>query len=75
MSLNIPAGTQNADKLRIRGKGVENVQTKKKGDMYIITKIMIPEKLTRTQKVLVEELNDTDLETNTEFKKFKKFLK
>ena len=33
VSLNIPAGSQNADKLRIRGKGVENVQTKKKGDM------------------------------------------
>ena len=75
VSLNIPAGTQNADKLRLRGKGVENVQTKKKGDMYIIAKVLIPEKLTRTQKDLIDKLNDTDLETNTEFKKYKKFLK
>lgn len=75
VTLSIPAGTQNADKLRIRSKGVENVQTKKKGDMYIITKVIIPEKLTREQKKLFEELNDTTLDNTQEFKKIKKFLK
>ena len=75
VELTIPAGSQNADKLRIRSKGVENVNSKRKGDMYIILKVMIPEKLTRTQKELISELNKTDLETNTEFKKYKKFLK
>lgn len=75
VTLNIPAGTQNADKLRIKGKGIENVQTKKKGDMYIITKIIIPEKLTKEQKKLFEELNETSLDNSQEFKKIKKFLK
>lgn len=75
VTLNIPSGTQNADKLRIRGKGVENVQTKRKGDMYIITKIIIPEKLTRDQKKLFEELNKTTLDNSSEFRKYKKFLK
>jgi len=75
VTLNIPAGTQNADKLRIKSKGVENVQTKKKGDMYIITKVVIPEKLTREQKKLFEELNETTLDNTQEFKKYKKFLK
>lgn len=75
VTLNIPAGTQNGEKLRIRGKGVENVQTKRKGDMYIVTKIIIPEKLTREQKRLFEELDDTTLDSSNEFKKYRKHLK
>ena len=47
VDLTIPAGTQNGEKMRLRGKGIENVSTKRKGDMYVITRIIIPEKLTR----------------------------
>lgn len=75
VTLNIPSSTQNADKLRIKGKGIENVQTKKKGDMYIVTKVIIPEKLTREQKKIFEELSKTTLDNSPEFKKIKKFLK
>ena len=75
VELTIPAGTQNGEKMRLRGKGVENVNTKRKGDMYVITKVIIPEKLTRDQKKLFEELSMTDLENNKYFKSYKNSLK
>ena len=74
VTISIPSGTQNGDKLRLKGKGIENVQTKRNGDMFVITKVMIPEKLTRDQKKLFDELDDTNLESNSEFKKYKKYL-
>ena len=50
------------------------VSSKKKGDMFVIAKVMIPEKLTRDQKKLFEELKNTSLDTNPEFKKYYKYL-
>ena len=74
VSMSIPEGSQNNDKLRLRGKGIENVMSKRKGDMYIVLKIIIPEKLSRDQKSLFNELSKTDLENNSIFKKYKKYL-
>ena len=61
--------------MRLRGKGVENVNSKRKGDMYVITKVIIPEKLTREQKKLFEELNETTLDNSKEFKIYKNCIK
>ena len=72
--IQIDAGTQNDTKLRIKGKGVSSQRTTKKGDMYVIVKIMIPEKLDKTQKELFKELSETNLETNDEFKSLKKYI-
>lgn len=75
VDLTIPAGTQNGEKMRLRGKGIENVSTKRKGDMYVITKVIIPEKLTRDQKKLFESLSETDLENSKYFKSYKNCIK
>ena len=75
VDLTIPSGTQTGDKMRLRGKGVENVNSKRKGDMYVITKVIIPEKLTREQKKLFEELNTTTLDNSKEFKIYKNCIK
>ena len=75
VELTIPSGTQNGEKMRLRGKGIENVNTKKKGDMYVITKVIIPEKLSREQKKIFEELSTTDLENNKYFKTYKNCMK
>ena len=74
VNLSIPSGTQSGAKLRLKGKGVTNVNTKRKGDMYVITKVIIPEKLTRDQKKLIESLNNTSLDNSQEFKIYYKFL-
>lgn len=75
VDLTIPAGTQNGEKMRLRGKGIENVNTKRKGDMYVITKIIIPEKLTKEQKKLFDLLSETDLDNNKYFKTYKNCIK
>jgi molecular chaperone DnaJ len=72
VKLNITPGTNSGDKQRIKGKGVDNKYRKHKGDMYVIFKVYTPKKLTREQKALIDELNNTALETD-EIKKFNKF--
>ena len=74
VTLTIPAGTGTNDKLRLKGKGVENVSSKRKGDMYVVCHVIIPEKLTREQKKLFEQLADTTLDNSPEFRKYYKYL-
>ena len=64
---------QELDKLR--SKGIENVNSKRKGDMFVITKVIIPEKITKEQRKIFEQLEKTELDNTSFIKKFKKFLK
>lgn len=73
VTLNIKAGTNTGDKQRIKGKGIKNSTTGKTGDMYLIFEVVLPEKLSREQKDLIERLANTNLE-NSMYKKFKKFV-
>ena len=75
VSLTIPSGSQPGDKLKLRGKGVDNVSYHHKGDMYVILKVIIPSKLNREQTTLLEQLSKTSLDTNSDFKKFNNFLR
>lgn len=72
--LTIDAGSQSGDQLRLRGKGVKNPTGSKRGDMYVVLDVVIPDKLDRKQKDLFKQLADTDLETGSSFKNFKKYL-
>ena len=72
LKLTIPAGTNTGDKQRIKGKGIENAKRKTKGDMYIIMDVRIPEKISKDQKRLFEELEETDLNDN-EINEFDRF--
>jgi len=72
--MSIPAGTASGDKQRIRGKGIDNKAHRTKGNMYVITKVIIPKKLNRAQKKLIEQLAGTDLE-DREIEQFYKFTK
>ena len=56
VKLTIPAGSQTGDKHRLKGKGVQGVNSILKGDMYVILNVVVPSKLTRDQKKLVEQL-------------------
>ncbi len=57
--LNIPEGTQNGTQLRVKGKGVPEVQGKGRGDLVVHVDVRIPQKLTRDQRRMFEELEDT----------------
>lgn len=72
--LTITAGTQTNDKYRIKGKGIEDVHSSRKGDMYVVINVITPKKLTRDQKKLFEQLSKTTLDDSTEFKKIKEYL-
>lgn len=59
VKLTIPEGTNTGDKQRIKGKGIN------KGDMYVIMDVRVPKKISRDQKKLFEELEDTELDDST----------
>lgn len=74
VKLAIPAGSETNDKHRLKGKGIEDVQTGRKGDMYVILAIHVPKKLSKEQKKLFEELSHTTLNDSSDFEKIKKYI-
>lgn len=74
VKINVPAGTNSGDKQRIKGKGVDNKYRHIKGDMYLIFKVYMPQRISREQKELIERLSNTELETE-EIKRFNNFTK
>ncbi len=74
ITLTIPAGSENGDKHRLRSKGIESVNSYGKGDMYIILNVKTPQKLSREQKKLLEQLAKTGLDNDKEFRKIEEYL-
>lgn len=74
VTLNIPAGTDNLDKHRFKGKGIKDVNYNVYGDFYVIINVVTPKKLSREQKKLIEKLSETDL-SDKQIDKYNKFLK
>lgn len=75
VTLTIPSGSESGDKHRIKGKGINNESSRRKGDMYIVLKIVTPKKLSKEQKKLLESLSETNLDDDNDIKKFNKFIK
>ncbi len=73
--IEIKPGTQNYTKLKLKGKGVKGLNSRTKGDMYVVINVIMPTKLSRKQKELLMELAETDLESEREFKDFAASLK
>ena len=74
VKLSIPEGSSTGDKHRLKGKGIEDLHSGSKGNMYVVINVVIPDKIDRKQKKLFEELAQTDLK-NKEFKKIEDYLK
>ena len=72
--LDIKPGTQNYTKLKLKGKGIKTPNSFSRGNMYAVINIIIPTKLDRNQKSLLQELAKTNLEDSSEFKNFKKYV-
>lgn len=70
----IPAGTQNGDKFKFRGKGVDDEKSGRKGDAYGIVSVIIPSKLDHTQKKLFKSLSETKLDKEKDFAKYNKYI-
>ena len=51
VNIKIPAGTQSGQKFRVRGRGLGQ-----EGDLFVVTKIAVPDKVSDAQKKLWEQL-------------------
>lgn len=54
--LEIPAGTQSGELFRIRGKGVPFLRGNGRGDQLIVSKVVVPTRLSDRQRELLQEL-------------------
>ena len=55
-TLEIPAGTQHETIFRLRGKGAPSLRGQGRGDQLIVTRIVVPTKLSERQRELLGEL-------------------
>jgi DnaJ-class molecular chaperone len=63
LMLKIPAGTQSGTSFRFRGKGFPSLKKERRGDYYVTTQIVIPDRVDSSSKDLVAEfarLNPTN---------------
>jgi len=59
VKLKIPAGTQNGQTFRLRGKGMPNLRRKNQsGDLHARVEVRLPDKLNAKQKALFEQLRE-----------------
>ncbi|MBL0318528.1 MAG: molecular chaperone DnaJ [Alphaproteobacteria bacterium] len=74
----IPEGAQTGDQFRLRDKGMSKMRSTKRGDMYIHAVVETPVKLTKKQRDLLEQFDQTieggsQPQTESFFKKVKEF--
>jgi curved DNA-binding protein len=58
--LTVPPGTSSGTKLRLRGKGVLDPQTKQPGDQYVVVKIVVPKESSDAAAALYQQLAATE---------------
>jgi molecular chaperone DnaJ len=56
----IPPGTQPGTVLRLKGKGLPEFGSDRNGEMYLQIKVQVPEKLSREERKLYEQLRDLE---------------
>jgi molecular chaperone DnaJ len=56
-TVKIPEGTQTGTTLRLKGKGMPDVNGRGRGDLFATVQVQTPKKLTREQRKVIEELS------------------
>ncbi len=57
IEVEVKPGTQPNDKLRLKGKGMRYMNSDKRGDMFVAFRVVIPTKLTDTQKECLKQFD------------------
>ncbi|HPX71928.1 MAG TPA: molecular chaperone DnaJ [Acholeplasmataceae bacterium] len=60
VDLKIPAGIQTNTSLRLRDKGILQTQTGRKGSQYVVVNVETPKNLTKKQRDLFKQLEETE---------------
>ncbi len=61
---NIAEGTQTGTKFRLRGKGVQKLGRSDRGDQYVTVNVEVPKNLSKRQKELLKEFDNSTDKTN-----------
>ena len=64
VELEIPADTQPHETLRIRGEGMPSLRGRHSGDLRVVVNVVIPKRLKREQRELLEQLAESMTEDN-----------
>ena len=75
VEVNVPAGTQPNQILRLKGRGIKDMRRGTPGDQYIHMQIKTPTKLSKDQKKILEDFQKTENKSDSLFEKFKKAFK
>ena len=65
----LPEGTQSGTKFRLRGKGIQYLNGRGRGDEYVVVDVEIPKKLTKAQRDALKAFEDSLREDNYEKRK------
>lgn len=57
VDIKIPEGTESGQLIRLKGRGIQEVGGRGRGDHYVRVKIKVPKKVNRAAKKLLEELD------------------
>ena len=63
-SIKVPAGTQGGTLFRLRDRGIQNLQTGRKGDLLVEVRVEVPTKLNTEQKEKLSEFAESIGEEN-----------
>jgi molecular chaperone DnaJ len=55
VEVHVPAGTQSNSMFRVRGRGMPVVRGSGRGDLYVSVHVMVPTKLSRREREVLEE--------------------
>jgi curved DNA-binding protein len=55
VSIKIPPGTQNGQRLRVKSRGLPG-RDSEKGDLYVVARVQVPKEITDHEKALWEQL-------------------
>jgi molecular chaperone DnaJ len=59
VKVEVPAGSQPGDTVRVRGQGVPHLGERGRGDLHVSLRVVVPNRLTSEQRKLVEQLAKT----------------
>jgi len=59
IKLKIPAGIQPGEMIKLKGKGMSQLYSKNKGDLIVKIQVIVPKKVSREQKKLIEKLKES----------------
>jgi molecular chaperone DnaJ len=54
--LKIPPGTQSGEMFRLKGRGIRDLHTHRKGDLYVKVQVNTPQSLSKEEKALLRQL-------------------